>query len=440
MTGGRVGFLSMKVTDAFAHLLVVAMLACECSLFFLSSLPDTFFEICGYNVKYLSSLFAIFGFLIILLLSFRGKKLPNFAFGVPITAYVIICVAMTLVSSFAYGIALRSVLFVAMPSICIPLLYFALHGMVKNDRLYDFFIQTTIAFAVVYAALCLAEASGASIMNEAYQFTGIRNGRLRIIVSGDFVTFGAVLALGRAFATKKGRVLNSILFAIMAFELYWVAQTRFLLVALVVAAVFGFVFCGKNKVIKVLLVFIAALLFASLFSDDIASMLFPSDLDVSGKVRVYGYAYFWSHGADLGLFGLGFIPGGTAQASVLDVGSISGYGMGDITDVGIVGYFARYGVCGALLLALAVGSFLRAVHDRDGNSFKVSTNPEAWMALVLFITISPTMAITDAQRIFYLPILALMIEHALFSGAPSDIGGQRALSDFGLALLGGSLG
>jgi hypothetical protein len=432
--------LGMKAIDAFAYLLIVAMLACECSLFFLSFLPPVFFEICGYNAKYLSSAFAFLGFLMMLLLACRGEKVASFLFGVPISAYVIMCVSISFVSAFAYGIALKSVLIVSVPSICIPLLYFALHGMVKNNKLYEYFIQATIVFAAVYAVLCLVEASGASIMNETYQFTSVRNGRLRIIVSGDFVTFGAVVALGRAFATKKGRVLNSTLFAIMAFELYWVAQTRFLLVGLTVAASFGFVISGKNKMIKIVCMSLAALTVLSQFSPELTSFFFPGEQDVSGIARAHAYTYYWSHIADLGVFGLGYIPADSSQYALLSMVTTAGFERGDITDIGIVGYLARYGFCGAIVLALAIIWFIRVIRQNTSDGFRIGTNPETWMSFVLFVAICPTMAISDPQRIFYLPILALMIEHALLFRFHSGHVVRQAPSDPATASLGGSLG
>lgn len=421
--------LSMRVVDALSYLLVVIVLACECSLFFLAVLPDSFFELCGYHAKYLTSLFTVIGALVALLFSDRMKKLSGYAFGMPILAFVLMCIIMAIVSSFGYGIGLRCVLMVAMPFICVPLLYFALHGMVEDNGLYRFFVNATIFFAFVYAVLCILESFGGGFMNEVYQYTSLRNDRIRIIVSGDFVTFGAVLALGRAFSSRKGRVRNTIAFAVMLFELYWVAQTRYLLVGIAVAAAFGFIFSGKSKVLKIILIIFAALLMASQFSADIIRFFFPSELDVSGVARANAYPYYWGHGFDLGLFGLGYIPSGVAQSSILAMVTTSGFERGDITDIGIVGYLARYGICGAAVLVLSIVYFFRAVKNRDKASFTMSTNIEAWMVLALFVAISPTMAITDAQRIFYLPMVALLVEHALLSpGWRQMPNGARALS------------
>ena len=47
------------------------------------------------------------------------------------------------------------------------------------------------------------------------------------------------------------------------------------------------------------------------------------------------------------------------------------------------------------------------------------------MVLTYFIVTSPTMAITDAQRIFYLPVLALLVEHALVSSSGRHFRNQR---------------
>lgn len=405
----------MKANDAFAYLLIIIMLACECSLFYLSFLPDSFFEVCGYNAKYLSSAFAVLGFLAVFPLAGRMSKRRGFAFGIPIASFVIMCVVMAFVSSFVYNIELRAVLLVAMPSICMPLLYFALNGMVANEGLYDFFIGAMIFFAAAYAILCLLEAMGVSIMNEAYQYTSLRNGRLRVIVSGDFVTFGAVLALGRAFATKKHRVLNFGLFAIMAFEVYWVAQTRFLIIGLAAAVSVGFVIGGRNKTVKILLLVFTVIMVFSQFSSQLTAILFPSELSASSTARVNAYSYYWSHAADLGIFGIGFIPSGSSRSFLLDMVTTFGFERGDITDIGIVGYLARYGICGAAVLVMAIIWFLRTVGRRDRETFRVGANPEAWMTLALFVAICPTMAITDAQRIFYLPIVALMVEHAVTS-------------------------
>lgn len=417
--------LSEKAEDVIVYLLIVAALACECSLFFLSFLPNRYFELCNYTAKYLNALVIAVGFAVILLLKIHAGIDHSLAFGVPVGAFVVACLLMSIVSWIGYGTALRDIIVVAMPFVCIPLLYFELHGMVRDNDIYEFFIKTSIIFATIYAIVCIAESLGASIMNEEYLFIGTRNGRLRIIVSGDFVSFGALLSLGRAFSTQKNRALYATLFAVMFFELYWVAQTRLLLFATAVAAVFGFIISGKNRKIRIRLVIAVSLICVAIFFNEIVALFFPSDLDISGQVRVFGYSYYLSHGFDLGLFGLGYIPPDSPQAAVLDMGTVSGYGMGDITDIGIVGYLARYGICGVAVLVIAAVWFVRAIAHRNKRGFSIGANPEAWMVLTYFIVTSPTMAITDAQRIFYLPVLALLVEHALVSSSGRHFRNQR---------------
>lgn len=413
------GLLNMRLSQVCAYVLILLVLALESCLFFLSVVPDGFFRFCNYHIKYLTSLLALVGMLVFLCSRDMGRR--RYMFAMPLLAFVLMCLALVFASTIYYNESFLSVIQVAAPCLCIPLLYFSLHETVVNQSMYKFLVNATIMFGFIYATVALLQSIGLPLMKNdinGVDVVSLRSGRDRIIWTGDFVAFGAVLALGRAYSTRKRRALCLIAFFVMVFELFWVAQTRFLLIALVFTAAFGFVIKGKSRTMKVIFVVAAAVLIAFLFSDDLMAVLFPSELDLSSDLRLGAYPYYWSHALDMGLFGLGYIPDGSLHSYLLSMVYTAGSLRGAITDIGIVGYIARYGISGAVILALGIGCFIKGYHDRDKMTFSLGQNVEAWMALAFFIATSPTMAITDPQRIVYLPMLALLLEHALTYAPP----------------------
>lgn len=409
--------LHAQISDLALCVFVPIVLMLECSLFFLNIFPSGFYALCSYHNKYLVSVIAVIGVICAFLVGERRGIRAQYVFGQTIAAFCLVCIMMAVVSALFYGTSLRSTMAVAIPFICVPLLYFALHGIVEKERIYDYFISTAIVVATIYSILCLMESFGFDIMNDDYQFAGVRSERLRIIVSGDFVAFGSVLALARFFSDENHRVVYFLACALMVFELYWVAQTRMLLVGIAVAAAFGFIIVGKSKTIKALLVAFVAFLIISVFSSELTAILFPAELEFSSSARENAYPFYFSHVLDMGVFGLGYIPSSSPYSAILEVNRESINYHGAITDIGIVGYIAQYGISGVVLLAIGLVIFVRRFKERDKRTFFLGSNPEAWMLLAFFFTTSLTMAITDSQRIFYLPVIALLVEHALSNHA-----------------------
>ena len=405
------GLLDMRVADLVVYAAIIVVLLLECSLFFLSFLPSGFFKLCSYNTKYLISLVTIVVAFAIAILMPRGR---GFLFALPFSLFSIMCIIMAGASAVYYGGSVFSALLTALPYAVVPLLYFALHSVVSNERMYAYLIEAFIWVASIYAILCLLQASGFSLMNTDYQYVSYRFNRMRLIMSGDFIAFGAVLALGAVLSSRRRRKLHLILFVLMLLELYFVAQTRFLLIGMAVASAVGFVLAGRNRIAKILLIAIAALLVFSQFSEELTALIFPSELSFSSFARENAYSYYWAHSRDLGIFGIGYIPK-SVSGDLFGVVSLGDMVRGDITDIGIVGYLSRYGTAGFLVLIVGVYVLVKGLIRRDKEIFSFSRNVEAWMFFVFAVAISPTMAITDAQRIFFLPLVALLIEHALAS-------------------------
>lgn len=408
--------LDAPLDELFAYILIVAVLLCECSFFFMDFLPSWFFRICNYNYKYLTALFAVIGFIVYLV---SNDKKEKYAFATPIIALQMICFFTALSSSIKYDMNLSKALLQAFPIITIPLLYFDLHLMIDDESIYDFFIEASIVISSLYAFTCILQSLGLDSMNESYQFFSYRNNRLRIVMSGDFVSYGAILALGRVYGSEKHRLTHIILLNVMLFELFWVAQTRFFFIGLALAALIGFIIEGKNKGVKIILTTSAVLLLSLQFSNKLVDIIFPQELSYSADARINAYSYYWSHVLDMGLFGLGYAPRDSYLFGLVNIGG-SIY-RGDITDIGVIGFFARYGIAGIIILVISCGIFIQCLMKCDKKSFSKMRNPEAWMMLIFWVAISPTMAITDPQRIFYLPVLALMLEHTLMMPSINDV-------------------
>lgn len=407
----RGSLLDTPVKALVLRILFVVLLVAECSFFFLSFVPIFFLSANNYQSKYLTSLLAVVGIIIVLLLPAREGPARRYAFGAPILLFVAMCFAAALSSANFYQSSLGAVMSTAHALIFVPLLYFVFHDSVYDDAMYRFVVNATIAIACIYAALCFLQAAGFALMNPDFQNFDSRNGRLRLIMSGDFVAFGAVLALGCAFKGKRNRWVYVAAFLLLLLELFWVAQTRFLFVGLAFAALVGFVIKGNNRVAKVVFILLFSLFAVIQYSDAIYSTLFPQDLDFSSRARLAAYQFFPTHAADMGIFGIGFIPNGSPYSELINVNYAAG--RGGIDDIGIVEYYARFGVAGIAVLIFAIACFILRFKRSSRRSLAFNECPEAWMVLAFFLALMPTMAITDPQRIFFLPYLVILIEHAL---------------------------
>ena len=404
----RGGIFELRVSDLSVYVFTIILLALECSLFFLDIIPTSFFRISSYTSKYFISAIILVGTFFTLTIT-RNKS--NYIFAIPILAFSTMCLIITIASSVFYHSSISRIFLTALPYITVPLLYFVLHDITQDERMYIFFIKTFIAFALIYAIFCILQSFDFAVMNTEFQNLSMRAGRIRLLMSGDFITFGALITLGMIYSSEKSRAIYITLFAIMFFELFWVAQTRIELIGLSVCVISGFILKAKRPALRIILVLLISLLLFSQFSEIISTAFFPSKTDVSSFARLNAYEYYWPHAMDMGFFGLGYIPEIFSQGMF----GLVWYGntaRGDITDIG---YLARYGICGAIVLALGIVWLVRAIIRRNKKHFSLDANPEAWMALVYLIVVSPIISFTDVQRIFYLPIVGLLIEHALVS-------------------------
>lgn len=407
----RGGIFELRVSDLSVYVFTIILLALECSLFFLDIIPTSFFRISSYTSKYFISAIILVGTFFTLTIT-RNKS--NYIFAIPILAFSTMCLIITIASSVFYHSSISRIFLTALPYITVPLLYFVLHDITQDERMYIFFIKTFIAFALIYAIFCILQSFDFAVMNTEFQNLSMRAGRIRLLMSGDFITFGALITLGMIYSSEKSRAIYITLFAIMFFELFWVAQTRIELIGLSVCVISGFILKAKRPALRIILVLLISLLLFSQFSEIISTAFFPSKTDVSSFARLNAYEYYWPHAMDMGFFGLGYIPEIFSQGMF----GLVWYGntaRGDITDIGVIGYLARYGICGAIVLALGIVWLVRAIIRRNKKHFSLDANPEAWMALVYLIVVSPIISFTDVQRIFYLPIVGLLIEHALVS-------------------------
>lgn len=403
--------LNTPVKALVLRVLFVTLLIAECSFFFLSFVPTFFLSANNYQSKYLTSLLAVVGLVSVLLLSAREGTERRYAFGAPMLLFIAMCFTAALSSASYYQSSLGAVMSTAHALIFVPLLYFVFHDSVYDDSLYRFVVNATVVAACVYAVLCLLQSAGFALMNPDFQNFDSRNGRLRLTMSGDFIAFGAVLALGCAFKGKRNRWVYVAAFLLLVFELFWVAQTRFLFVGLSFAALVGFVIKGNNRAAKMVFILFFSLFAVVQYSDAIYSTLFPQDLDFSTGARLAAYQFFPTHAADMGIFGIGFIPNGSPYSELINVNYATG--RGGIDDIGIFEYYARFGVAGIAVLIFAIGCFIVRFKRSSRRSLAFNECPEAWMVLAFFLALMPTMAITDPQRIFFLPYLVILIERAL---------------------------
>lgn len=407
------GVRNASISHLSVYASIFLMVLLECSLFYLSIVPQFVFTFANYNAKYASSAIVLLGLLYVVAVpQFRSSP---YIFWAPIAAFSAMCFVTAVVSAEFYGSSITASLVRASPYILVPLCYFTLHSVVRDNVLYNYFVGALIWIPAIYALFCILQASGVAVMDPEFQYMSYRSGRLRLIMSGDVIAFGAVVALGRILSDRTANFKYVAPLICMVFELLWVAQTRFLVIGVLVSSVWGILVKGKRRKIKVVAVALAIGVIALRYSNQFNELLFPEELNTSSVARVNAYRYYWSHFTDMKVLGLGYVPPTSGAGMFGLVWDYYGEARGDITDIGVVGYLARYGICGALVMILAITAACRQYLKHRVECLSEQFHVEAWMALMFIVAISPTMAVTDSQRIFFLPVSVILVERALTS-------------------------
>lgn len=410
---------SIKIESIVLYLGIITVLLLESSLLYLNIIPSQVYSFSNYGVKYFTCGIALVLAVIKVLSNAasarKGVKAIASPFAPVVYAILFLGLITSIVSVLHYGYSFITVFKISYAFTFIPLIYIGFHSLVENKRNYDFLVFSIIGIATLFALVCLLRSFGFKITNDlVIPAFGFRNDRIRILVSGDFVAMGAVLAMGRVFGKeKKGRIFAFLCLVICSFELYWVAQTRAILVAIIIVVGCAFIIQGKSRGVRIFSAALIALLFLSHFSNSIFAFLFPSELSFSTDARLGAYSYYARHAVDMGLLGIGYVPYsfGSIMSMIVATGSSA---RGDITDIGIVGYYGRYGILGIALLIFIIYTIIKKIIIcRDKPNFRFDINMEAWLLLFYVIAISPTMAISDTQRILFIPILLLLLDRAL---------------------------
>lgn len=396
------------------RLVIVILLLLECSAFFLRGLPEIFFKLANYNAKYLSSM--VVAFVILVLFMAPRFRSETYLFKVLVLAFSAMCALTAFMSALFYSVDIVDAAVRAFPYIIMPLTYFALHSVVEDERDYSFLVEAAILIPGCYAVLCLVQATGAAIMNSDFQYMSYRADRLRLVMSGDVVAFGAAVALGRFVSIKQRRLTHGALLGVMLLELYWVAQTRFLLIGMIAVAGVTFLLKLRKQALYAAVLVVVCVGTYLKYYELLFAELLPTEADTSSVARINAYSYYMTHFYDMGIVGLGYVPDNPDSWLFGLVWDYYGEPRGDITDIGVVGFLARYGLAGLAVLVVGIWNVGKEVLRRLGNADVFTSHIEAWTVSVLFISISPTMAITDSQRIFFLPLTLLLVEHALTKG------------------------
>lgn len=416
---------------AFWTVYFVLLVLAESSFYFLNVFPSSLYSICSYHGKTLTTILTLVG---IILIVFGGRTLSINKRAFPFKYEILVLAAVGIIVAFfsmlIYGLTPVQTLSTNYALICVPFLYFVLLSVFRWDSsLYKRFTTIVILICAIYAALSLLQAfaysSGLVFMNMDYQYISQRGYGARLIMTGDIIAFGAVLTIGELLkpARKKSLLLIAAL-AIDVLELVLVAQTRVLIFGVILAALVGYyISASKGKALRGLLIIAFVIVYYLVGMQGLLDSLFSDNLIYSTTARIEAYQYYFNHMFDNGVIGIGVIP---ADSYMYDIYG-STYTRGGVSDIGILGFFSTFGMLGVVSFALIAIKLFRLLFASPACFEMMRRYPEAYVLTAFFFATSLTLALSNPQRVFFLPALLAIVSAAATSASAKQSMGTISL-------------
>ena len=311
-------------------------------------------------------------------------------------------------NSQSFIVTVQASLFCLIPAI----VSFAFINIEKKDAAADFMVEWiikigTVCSIVAIIAYFLLVTSGSNFFNldvENYSF--IRNGRPHYMV-GAMIVVPATVFLWNKLITKEINTSVVLGFIINCIHVFYIGQTRTLMAYVLIT--FGVSFIGakkRNKAVRFFIIFGSIILY--ILSEFNSFSTITGELITNNSVvyRLEAISFYTQQIAKNPILGMGFVGNTNTQLNTLLYGAYNRYYR---TDVGLIGFVNGVGILGLIwFIAFVIYGFMRI--NRTKNHYQ---NDYIWLctfSFLIFATISSiNLFIIDSYRLFYFPILALLI-------------------------------
>lgn len=378
------------------------------------------------NPSSITTLLLIIDIIVIFLISLNLRKY-NYTciFGKKyIFAIMLFILLPQTIYTFLQGQTVSDYIDVVRPVLSI-LLILPLLKLFMYDRKLDRVLNMVQLFTIISLILILANSYmlneyGTSLFPfDYYQMPEFgRNGRLRIYLISDFLSFVAIYSFANVIK-KNRRIYNLIVFVIAVVTEAYVEQTRMILIAIAVSCLFMFSISIKKRRWKSILYIltIAMLLYgfiADWYSDWFAIFSISNSMyGLSTISRIIEILYVPKLLSAHPFLGTGMMKDYIIPISFNGINTDFNH-----TDIGILGTATYIGIYGAVIIFIwplvrCIKTIMRfAQHNKTCRDCIFASG------LVVYITVtSLTIVITDNARIFAWPFVLAVIEFCRYKYA-----------------------
>ena len=282
--------------------------------------------------------------------------------------------------------------------------YLTAHQMYQNREHYDYFVKTLITGAGIASALAL--------------FTALRIGsaaftsrNYRLTVASTILMIGFLLCAAEFSVRKENRRKLALVLLLCVIHIIFLGKTRSRIVMSSLTIIYVLLFQKiKNDRLRTFLriaTIFAGLAFVAL--GDFSQYSYENALAAQNWSLAIRYKAVWHYMEQFfknPILGVGYALTAKTESGL---SMWKGTGTYYVTDVGVIGFLFVYGLVGAFWLVKSVKTIWQQIETKD-ISYTEETRVCCRIIFTYMLITSMTLIFTDNERIFYLPLLLLLID------------------------------
>lgn len=400
---------------------ITLILLLEMRFFYLFKLPNQIEKYNTYHNKQIILFIIVILVLIVILIKIKCK----FRKGLFYNSFILFCIFYILqacISLLRYNQGMKGIIGSSYHLLLI-LLYFVLMNYIINEKSYKYVLNIIIIFSLITSTLFVIQALvynyGGGLFLNIYEINvtskiPLRDGMIRLTHPSTLISFSIVLSSFQMFKSRGGEKLVCTLNTIIGvIYIYYVCQTRALLIAVLIPVVIGIVSKPQKrkevKFIYILLIIIFGIfiLSSSITNEFLSSFSDPAEAG-SIYARQYGINHYMNQFNKNPILGMGFIQDIINTPEFYIVHGEQGYLT--TTDIGIIGFLSNYGLLGIVWLSTVLVALFNVIFSiyKQGKLREYIN----LVGILLYVILTlPTLVITDSQRIILLPIIMAIFEY-----------------------------
>lgn len=395
------------------ELLFIAYILLEVRFFYLISFGglDNIFS---YKNKLLMAITVVLGFGFILFTTKFRIRLTSI--NIWCILFVFYAILEALRNYFSYNLNFNQ-FFIASHGYITLLLAVALSSYKGKKDLSKFVINTVLYCSLILSLLFVLQAYiynsfGMSFLHiteyTSFSQIEIRSFGIRLTAPSTLIVFSTIMSWGYIMGSQKSwreNKMHLLNFFTGLFYVIYTCQTRVVtaMSILTILLTWGMSKSGRkysifNRII-ILVMSIIAIISPNYFAD-----YFDSSTG-SVYARLYAYDHFLSAFKSNPLFGIGLLPDDKTNSIISEVlhGKL---GYANLTDVGVTGFLAQFGIIGIIFLITFIYLTIRNLKNCEIKETKY------WMvkaSLIYMLVTCTTLSVFDPQRIVILPVIIYLL-------------------------------